>query len=226
MVWGHPLYCARQHPWGHEPSHGASCSLMSVSVWCHREPCLCCSEGSVGWTGGVVLSSSCCCGLPVRWQQQEGPAPALSLLPGWLSHCSGTLAQGVCVVASAVSSGLLQLLVVCGELHSIPQHLLQQCLVPLLQCFCPLLSLAPLVLERLQGHTGALAPTRPLRAEPCQQPWFGPQPSLPTCCRCCLQACISCLWPCSRASRCCLAASRSLHAASRLRCSTAISCCK
>lgn len=101
MVWGHPLYCARQHPWGHEPSHGASCSLMSVSVWCHREPCLCCSEGSVGWTGGVVLSSSCCCGLPVRWQQQEGPAPALSLLPGWLSHCSGTLAQGVCVVASA-----------------------------------------------------------------------------------------------------------------------------
>lgn len=58
LVWGHLLYCTRQHPWGHEPFHGTSCSLMPVSAWCHREPYLCCSEGCVDWTGGVVLAAA------------------------------------------------------------------------------------------------------------------------------------------------------------------------
>lgn len=53
-----------------------------------------------------------------------------------------------------------------------------------------------------------------------------PQPSLPTCSRCCLQACISCRWLCSKASRSHSAASRSLCAASRLRPSMATSFCQ
>lgn len=53
-----------------------------------------------------------------------------------------------------------------------------------------------------------------------------PQPSLPTCSRCCLQACISCRWLCSKASRSHSAASRSLRAASRLRPSVATSFCQ
>lgn len=58
------------------------------------------------------------------------------------------------------------------------------------------------------------------------QPQELSQPCLPTCSRCCLQACISWCWLCSTASRCPSAASRSRSAASRLRPSAVTSCCQ
>lgn len=80
----------------------------------------------------------------------------------------------------------------------------------------------------LPGAAGPEAPVGTLGAA-----WHGPgspevrpQPSLPTCSRCCLHACLSCRWLCSKASRSHSAASRSLRAASRLRPSAATSCCQ
>lgn len=76
------------------------------------------------------------------------------------------------------------MLVVLSDFHRVLEHLLQQRPVPVLQGLPLLLCQALLVLEHLQDTQGGVA-----------QPWHSqkgcPQPCVPTCSRCCLQACIS-----------------------------------
>lgn len=115
----------------------------------------------------------------------QGGARRYPVLPGQLSPCPGRGSGALCGgTGRACPSGVPQVLVVFGEFHSVPEHLLQQLPLPALQALPLLVRQALLVPEHLRDARGGVA-----------QPWHSqkrcPQPCLPTCSRCCLQACIS-----------------------------------